>query len=296
MPNAGANVGVIPAEIVRRNIGKCTIALYTAAEGRVVLERSGVLFQLGDRHFVVTCGHNMEERYLKHKLPLFVVPPGEAVYPIPVEHAMITVGEGVGAVVDLALIELPPDTVNILLPGHRFISVVEIDAVPSFRRAMYLVAGYPTALTDVDENQHLVTTRSLAYVTGPYEGELRPNTEYNPDTHIVLSYRTNCIGAEGEPSTCPPPFGMSGCGIWRLTEGESMENWKPEDAKLVAIQHRYDRERNYVMGTWIGLAMRGIWDRYETLRPAMTLAFPPKRPRGCVTMASLPRPAEVPVA
>jgi hypothetical protein len=105
-----------------------------------------------------------------------------------------------------------------------------------------------------------------------HRGELHPKTEYDPSIHVVLNYGKEAIGQNDELSGVPHPGGLSGCGIWRLSNDANWENWKPEDVRLVAIQHRYDKDRDYVMGSWVRLAMQMVWDRYEELRPAMQLA------------------------
>ena len=261
-----------PEEALRLRIMTSTIPLYTRL-GEEVNQASGVLFRLADRLFIVTCAH-----FLHRNQPLFIVRAGEAMEPRSLDGAMVTVGERNNvAVVDLGLIELPPEMADWLLPVHRFIDLTEIDATPSNRQGTYLVAGDPVAMTDADTEHRVLTTKPLAYVTGPYRGTPQPGTEYNPDVHIALIYRTDCFGPEGQPLTCVTPPGMSGCGIWRLTEGEAVKHCNPEDARLVAIQHRYSATGNYVFGSWIGLAMRMVWDRYEGLRPAMTLVFPSRR-------------------
>lgn len=270
--NTSHPLGVSHADILRLEILKSTIMLCTASENKITSQASGILFQLADYHFILTCAHCVH-----CNIPFYLTRGGEPVVPRPIEKAMVTIGEKSNvAIVDLALIEINQELVDWLLPFHRFINITEIDIKPSARRAKYLVAGYPVAMTYANEKEHLVTTQSLGYVTGLYEGKLHQETEYNPKAHIVLSYQNKCFGPEGEYSICPPP-GLSGCGIWRLTDSETVENWKPEDVKLVAIQHRYNAKRNYIMGTWIGLAMKMIWDRYEKLRPSLNLIFPSKR-------------------
>jgi hypothetical protein len=177
--------------------------------------------------------------------------------------------------VDLAVIELERDVVEKLLPTNRFISIAEMDVQTLVRPAFYLLDGFPSEDTTMDEERHGVKTMGLWYVTVLHRGELHPNTKYDPRIHLVLNFGKEAVGQDGERSAVPHPSGMSGCGIWRLTNAENWENWTPEDVKLVAIQHSYDPERDYVMGSWVQLAIQILWHCCEDLRPAMQIEVPP---------------------
>ena len=257
-------------------IAKATVPFYTVLGGNVCQERSGVLFRVGERHFIVTCAHKMRERYKKDKLPAYLGRMTDQISrPIPLKNCMTVRIEG--NCVDLAVIELTKDVVEQLLPTNRFIGITEMDLQTIARPAFYLVWGFPSEDTTIDDTGRGVKTMGLWYVTVLHRGERNPNTEYDPSIHVVLNYGKEAVGQDGKPSSVPYPGGLSGCGIWRLTNDENWENWKPEDVKLAAIQHRYDERRDYVMGSWVRFAMREVWHRYEDLRPAMEIVVPDQR-------------------
>jgi hypothetical protein len=254
-------------------IAKATMPLYALSDGKLSLERSGVLLRVAERHFMLTCAHDIRDRFIKHKLPAYLGRMTEETsHLIRLTNCpMVRVETDC---VDLAVIELAKDVVEQLLPTNRFISISEMDLRPVPLPGCYLVLGFPTVDTTMDEAGRGVKTLGLWYVTVLHRGELHPNTKYDSRIHIVLNYGKEAIGENEEPSVVPHPGGLSGCGIWRLTNDENWDNWKPEDVKLVAIQHRYDKDRDYVMGSWVHLAIQMIWHRCEDLRPAMQIVLP----------------------
>ncbi|MGA2798380.1 MAG: hypothetical protein ABSE63_12425 [Thermoguttaceae bacterium] len=175
---------------------------------------------------------------------------------------------------DLAVIELCQSVVEQLLVTNRFVGIAEIDLLAYAQPAFYLILGFPSEDTEVNYIERDIKTKGLWYVTFLYRGKLNPHSNFNPDIHLLLNFEKTGLAHDGETSKIPHPRGLSGCGIWRLTESESWENWKPEHMKLVAIQHRYDEHRNYVMGSWVRHAMQMVWHRYKELRPGMQIQIP----------------------
>jgi len=69
--------------------------------------------------------------------------------------------------------------------------------------------------------------------------------------------------------------GVSGCGIWRVIGLQgSIDRWKPDHCKLVAIQHRYYEKPGYLHTTWIQHAIRRVFDDYPDLRSASRIVYP----------------------
>lgn len=254
-------------------IAKATVPLYALSQGKLSLERSGVLFRVAERHFMLTCAHDIRKHFIKHKLPAYIGRLTEGASPL-IHLANCPMVRVEKNCVDLAVIELANDVVEQLRLTNRFISIVEMDLRAVACPACYLVLGFPSVDTTMDKAGRGVKTLGLWYLTVLHRGELNPFSEYNPDIHLVLNYGREALGQDGNPSSVPHPGGLSGCGIWRVSNDENWENWKPEDVKLVAIQHRYDGQRDYIMGSWVRLAMQMVWHRCAELRPAMQIVIP----------------------
>jgi hypothetical protein len=266
----------IPKEQINElaaEIAKTTVPFYTVSEGKVCQERSGVLFRLGQRYFILTCAHDLSDIYTKHGLPAFIGPmdsESTGLIRLKTWESLCLETRGM----DVAVITLSNDAVEQLRVTNHFVSMAEMDLEATACPANYLVLGFPRSETTVDDERRRVNTTWAWYVTGLHRGELNPNAEYDPKAHVVLGFGKDAVDDNEMPAVPPRPLGLSGCGIWRLTKGETWDDWRPEDVKLVAIQHAYSARRGYVKGSWVRLAMQMLWYRYEALRPAMKLIFP----------------------
>ena len=70
---------------------------------------------------------------------------------------------------------------------------------------------------------------------------------------------------------------MSGCGLWRIANysRKEMVAWSEIDKiRLVALQHRWFKQRQYIQGTWIAYALGLMRDTHRSLREAMKLSYP----------------------
>ena len=79
-----------------------------------------------------------------------------------------------------------------------------------------------------------------------------------------------------EERLLPAVSGMSGCGLWRIVPDSKveMEKWTADKVRLVAIQHRWNAKRHYILGTWVSYAIGLIWKEYPSLREGMMLSLP----------------------
>jgi hypothetical protein len=108
-------------------------------------------------------------------------------------------------------------------------------------RGTFLVAGYPFALTESDVVAQQTNTGIFGYTTLINDGERDARDKAAP---LLLEYPEQGLReSSGEAITVPHPRGLSGCGIWRLSETPQAIEWNASDVKLVGIQHRWRPER-----------------------------------------------------
>ena len=48
-------------------IAKATVPIYALSQGKLSLERSGVLFRVAERHLTLTCAHDIRKHYIKYR-------------------------------------------------------------------------------------------------------------------------------------------------------------------------------------------------------------------------------------
>jgi hypothetical protein len=89
-----------------------------------VQDRTGVLLQIGEGHFLLTASHDLR-RYVAHPIALAISPSRAGEPPI---HLLNSTFHGIDEHdVDVAVIRLDEEVVRSLLPQRRFLRLHEID-------------------------------------------------------------------------------------------------------------------------------------------------------------------------
>lgn len=247
---------------------RSTVAIYGRQEDMLVKDRTGVLFAVGERHFILTAAHGLED-FARHKIPLYTAPTTPGGFPLPLD------GRVMGSkAMDVAIMELSENIVGQLVPRRKFLRMTDVDISCETPKGFYVVIGYPNSpeYNKVDLTQHRVVTSPLQFGAVPYDGE--PDTElgYDPVTHIVLKHIKQGLDERQETRHAPKMTGMSGCGMWRLARFDlgSSKSWMPEDRKLVGIETSC-KHGSFVKGTWIVHVLRLIAENFPDCERAMLI-------------------------
>jgi hypothetical protein len=98
----------------------------------------------------------------------------------------------------------------------------------------------------------------------PNAPEYRP---LDPSVDIILDYdpQQTIQRSEGHNLPLPPPFGMSGGGIWDQ-DFKTGELWDASSPKLIGIQSSWFSKGKYLRGIQVIHALRLIYNRYPDLR------------------------------
>ncbi len=274
-----ANEGLI-LDSMAEIIG-CTIPFYGWVDGQPVQNGTGVLLQIGNRNFVTAAAHVLDYPAI-HEIHYLTV--DESGNPIPL-HFMKVVTSPIPSGCqlkdsdmrdddpwDIGIAELSSETANNLRTSWRFAQFREIDPYCDTSQGTYLVVGYPFALTNSNTAARTTETRLLRYITGVYKGD---RDSRDMKAQILLEFPEQNLTSEGNATAVPHPRGLSGCGIWRLSDiVQPSTQWTSSDIKLVGIQHRWRPSRRYLVGTPVRHAMQLIYKHYPELHRAMDLVFP----------------------
>lgn len=143
-------------------------------------------------------------------------------------------------------------------------------------RGLEILAGAEANLKDKVDALRKDLSKVLAdFAASILAGERGTLSGYDPEVGIALDFNPATILDDAGSSAAPPrPHGMSGCGIWRLVEaGTDAQLWKPDDIKLVAIQHTLKPDHGVLTGTRIRYALQIIYRNHVHLRSAIELHF-----------------------
>ncbi|MCE9562125.1 MAG: hypothetical protein K8U57_08725 [Planctomycetes bacterium] len=232
--------------IIQRN----TIAFFGEKNRQQLQCGSGVLLEIGGRHFILTAAHVLD-LHSSHGIPLWVMPDEIGKRVISLDGAVLFASEMPESrdrrddPMDAGFLELPPQIVSELLPSKEFLPLRNIDIRDPFRaRSWYMTVGYPYEVNLPDHDRRSHTSTLFAYASWPYTGERGMPPNFNPGFDLLVHYMRN-DSTEGDESVLayvPEPPGVSGCGMWRLAAADKhIETWTADDIRLVGIQHSWQR-------------------------------------------------------
>src|SRR5207248_2120079 len=147
---------------------------------------------------------------------------------------------------DSCVIDLSPETARRITAGGqmRFLGLGELDPwAEQDPRDWFTVAGFPGALNREVVGPDVLRASPCFFTTFLYCGERGniPWTDAYGCVGILLDYgQTTTEDDDGHPATPPDPHGMSGGGMWRITQhGCDMGKWTVTDVRLIGIQSCY---------------------------------------------------------
>jgi hypothetical protein len=255
----------------------------TNEHGIVDKDRTGVFLRIGGDHFVLTASHGIREAVASETYLFMSWDDDEHCF-LPLADDQIATTDQ--ATLDVAAIKLSESNSARLLKCHTPISLLDI-ARPSFNSdGMFLIVGYPRAGTEFVKQSPLAELQEPRLETLKYVGKRSASRwtgeglTYSPLMHLVIWMpQDSYLAALGRGELLPEHEGIqgiSGCGIWLVADRRKkkpLDSIRLEDCKLVAIEHTYDQDAGLVAGTWIGLALMLIADRFPETRPAMKLVY-----------------------
>lgn len=244
---------------------RSVVPVFGFQNGKAVQDRTGILFQVADHHFLITASHDLN--WISENVPIFIAPHGPGIDPIQLTGRMTGTED---ASIDIAIMRLASENVEYLLPERQFLRMTSLDFLSRSSNGIYVVQGYPVELGRIDMDVGKVRTRGMRYCTDIYEGEL-PAMDYpfDDDIHVSLQHHLDEHDLSGNAIKSPKITGMSGGAIWRLAESIDGK-LEVNEPKLVAVQTKA-KTGEFLKGTWIKYALELIAKTYPELRPAMSL-------------------------
>jgi hypothetical protein len=269
--------------VCRPSIFDSTTAFYAVQNGELKQCGSATLLELGDKNFILTAAHTFDALTALN-LPTFVTNSVHGAKLIPFNKVGICRPNTKDPFhrtddpFDICVGDLPAEIVNELKKGKRFLHLNQLDPFERVNvHSWYCALGYPTEMNQSDYRKRALSY-ACTYNTFLYRGERGLPERFDHSVEILLDFHedrnTNDDGTKG-PLT--DPHGMSGCGIWRLAQGGCvMEAWKPEDIRLVGIQHGWDTVHHVLRGTRVGFAIQMIYKSHADLRQAIEFHYGPQ--------------------
>jgi hypothetical protein len=248
---------------------------------------SGTLVQFSDHYFLVTAAHAIEDyhkgRNSYSDLCLFI-DNGDTENLVPLDdgHYLATEfardpdnprlcgDEGRDDILDIGLWELDRHTVD-ALTTKSFLNRRSISLTEDLSTGVFFLAGVPCSWATADATARSLNLKMLRYIAHPYpEKDTLPN--YDEKFHMAL-----CLG---ENLLLPGQLnGISGCSIWKLSDTPVMEDWSPDEAKVIAIETCvYTKQRDFkaIRGTKWQWVVSVLSNMHPEIRESFKLWLPGK--------------------
>jgi hypothetical protein len=252
---------------------QATVAILALQTGSVPKQHgTGTLFQVANRHFLVSAAHVASLAHLG-SVPLYLHfsrrvidnkefdSVDEAAFPSTVvplkERVAITCG-GEDDAIDLAIWDLNADTVS-SLRSKDFQNRSHVDPTAVDNNDVYFVYGFPEEMT-APEGARRIVARSAAFLARAADAGKCSMTNYSPDRHLLLD------GDMYKPAGKPVKSlkGVSGASIWRTNcSPQNLGSWEPGMARIVAVETCIYEKSRLVRGT-----------RWQTVFNALMAAYP----------------------
>jgi hypothetical protein len=181
------------------------------------------------------------------------------------------------AYVGVTLIRLDKDAAARIFEFNEPIQLRDISLENPKRSGIMLICGFPMEWV----------TKPLCFMGRRRADEwtVPDDLEYDPNKHIVVDFSRDAFANDLTEVILPKRRGIkgiSGCGIWHLTDltSKGIAEWRPENCKLVAIEHRYSEQSRCVAGTWAEYLVAKIADAFPEFIPSIRLEFFPKQQMG----------------
>lgn len=257
-----------------------SIPLITAGNGDAAHLGSGMLLRIKDKHFLLTVAHVFDTAKaagFRVLLPLNDgSEPSVDVYEINLRTSVTNdPGHRRDDLYDIAIGELSNAQAARIGRHWRFLTLGELDPFDrQHRESWYLVFGYPEEVNLFDQETASFPGNIVACGTFLYRGNRGPLARYDRFANIAVDFDARTMLADsGAPARLPYAAGMSGCGIFRIAEaGCSMDLWRPEDLRLVAIDNMLDEDTLTLRATRIRNYLQLIYWGHPDLQDVMVAA------------------------
>ena len=121
---------------------------------------------------------------------------------------------------------------------NRFLNVSQCEFAPSYHSDQPLPRLKHNAVRRSEAGPIAIpgpytSSSNRPYITNIFPGDTgrSPSGSYEPQLHLLLDFSTrDGVNPQGNTVQIPPPQGVSGCGVWRLSRPRiPPEQWKPDD-------------------------------------------------------------------
>ena len=181
-----------------RDLDRSTVQLFIQKKGTFVPDRTGVLFRVGESHFIITAAHYLPG-HSKDNTPLFVPPSKSGECPTQlVGRTLVTEQE----TVDVAVWELTQAVVEQLAPDENISRDGGLGLADRQPQRSLPDLGI-SCLSCTIVSPEAVRPSVLKYLAYIFSGDVDAVQNFDPSTHILLQHQRHGQTVQGQAFSVP---------------------------------------------------------------------------------------------
>jgi hypothetical protein len=171
---------------------------------------------------------------------------------------------------DVGILRLPSESLP-SFDGFTFLTTTDIDVSRPDPRERYGFCGYPEEFSVRTPGSPFFYNTVLAEPEGPLR-------DFDPEVNFLLAMdEARTRTPTGRLTKFPVSLGgISGCAVWRITQGGAAATWTSAQARVVGIETGVygDGPVKKIKASSWALVLGMIRQQYPALRPSLDLTIP----------------------
>ena len=247
---------------ITKKINNHTIPIFRSINGELKAHGTGVLILYEDKHFLISAAHVLEDKFINE---IVIQTSDNSLRELgPHQKVITSLHETTNRDDDKidvgVIIFLDSETLNDLKDNYDFLNYQKTvpNHIPNKDDFNYIILGYPEVKTKVDPLNKEIESQIFIFFTKISEFIFFEKYGCNKEDHIFIDFpkKLEKLNEENKIEKIYRPEGISGCGLWYLSQDTST-GLKKIDYSLIGIMIEYRIKYARVM---IGVKFKFIDD------------------------------------
>lgn len=232
---------------------------------------TGILFTFKEEYFLITAGHVFENTNVK-KMGFLI---DSHIYFL--DGILIytrTEKDEISNSIDISVLKLSEDLANSLKTKYKFLSFDKIDFDHVVGdKPNYLIVGYPLKQIKYEKVNRKVILDPLIFITGKANAEKYKRWKINSDINILLHYKQKKVRNFSNLliQSNSSPIGISGCGVWYLSELKEINGVLPT-YELIGFINEQTEDKHFLIATRIHIITEIFREKFGLNIPKSNIA------------------------
>ncbi|KWN15843.1 hypothetical protein WM21_11750 [Burkholderia ubonensis] len=247
-------VAAVQQSLARHSV---TLLIWDLDVDRPVIQGSATCIELRGVRYLLTAAHVVRDSRGQQRDPraIGVIFRRDGSTNNTFVQRILAIGGGAQDSLDIALLELSAEGADEIATSKDFLPETRVlKGVSADESRLFAVYGAPSKLSRASLDDKTFSAGPMCYVTvscDPFPSHLDRSHD------IALEYHKTSNISSSQKGTVEAPDlpGLSGGGIWLITEPQEGVFWDPSESKLIGVQNRWVPSAALARGTQVQFAI-----------------------------------------